>query len=108
MLASAFLIGLGAYLACGLGFAVAFSLTGVRRLDPTPRKEAGFRLLIIPGVTAFWPLLLRRWLAGVKQPPEECTVHRRLAAAGVAQEEAPVRSTDGRSQPRQAAPEPKP
>ena len=37
-------------------------------------------LLIIPGTMALWPLLLRRWLRGVRSPPEECNAHRRAAA----------------------------
>lgn len=27
----------------------------------------GFRLIIIPGIVVFWPLLLRKWIAAVKK-----------------------------------------
>ena len=47
-------------------FAVAFAAFGAARLDPNARGASlGFRLLIVlPGATALWPLLLRRWLRG--------------------------------------------
>ena len=77
MIAAAFLMLLGAYLACGLVFAVPFALIGVRRIDPHAANGSwGFRLLIIPGVMALWPILLRRWVTGVKEPPEQCDAHR--------------------------------
>ncbi len=65
------------YAASGLLFAVPFVLVGVNRIDPHAAHASwGFRLLIIPGTVAFWPLLLRRWLKGVHEPPEEKTPHR--------------------------------
>ncbi|MSU57239.1 MAG: hypothetical protein EXS35_03490 [Pedosphaera sp.] len=85
MIAAAFLIALGIYLACGLVFALPFVLVGAKRIDPHAAQGPwGFRLLIIPGVMALWPLLLRRWATGVKEPPEECNAHRRAARKGVA------------------------
>jgi hypothetical protein len=84
MIAVIFLILLGVYLACGFLFAVPFVFFGVKKIDPhAARGSWGFRLLIIPGTMAFWPLLLRRWMQGVHEPPEECDPHRR-AAKGVA------------------------
>jgi hypothetical protein len=83
MIAAALLILVGIYLACGLIFAVPFALVGVKRIDPHAVQGSwGFRLLIIPGTLAFWPLLLRRWLKGVHEPPEECYAHRRGANSG--------------------------
>lgn len=80
MIAATFLILLGAYLACGLVFAIPFALVGVKKIDPHAAHGSwGFRLLVIPGTMAFWPLLLRRWATGAKEPPEECNAHRRLA-----------------------------
>jgi membrane protein implicated in regulation of membrane protease activity len=88
MIAAAFLILLGCYLACGLVVAIPFAFVGVGRIDPHAAHGSwGFRLLIIPGSTAFWPLLLRRWLRGVKEPPEEGNDHR-LAARRSRREEA--------------------
>ena len=77
MIAAAFLILLGIYLACGLVFAIPFALIGVKRIDPHAAHGSwGFRLLIIPGTVVFWPLLLCRWLKGVHEPPEEKNPHR--------------------------------
>ena len=77
MIAAIFLIVLGAYLACGLAFAIPFALAGARRIDPHAAQGSwGFRLLIIPGTLAFWPLLLRRWAKGISEPPEESNAHR--------------------------------
>jgi len=79
---AALLILLGAYLACGLVFAVPFALAGVKRIDPhAARGSWGFRLLIIPGTMALWPLLLLRWTKGVQEPPAEDNAHRRAAAS---------------------------
>jgi hypothetical protein len=49
----------GAYVAAGAVFAVAFLTWGVSRIDPAARKGTlGFRLIILPGVVALWPVLL--------------------------------------------------
>lgn len=73
----------GIYLAVGLGFAVAFVTRGIGRLDPRTRDATwGFRLVVLPGAMALWPLLLARWLGGAAGPPVESTAHRRAAAAG--------------------------
>lgn len=72
----------GLYLAAGLLFAVPFVLRGVNRIDPAaPGSSWGFRLIIVPGVVALWPLLARRWLRGLS-PPEERNAHRRAARRG--------------------------
>jgi len=84
-IAAAFLILLGAYLACGLAFAIPFALAGVEKIDPHAAHGSwGFRVLVIPGTVAFWPLLLRRWVNGVKRPPEEHNAHRRAARERIA------------------------
>jgi hypothetical protein len=67
----------GVYLAAGLAFAIPFVLAGVKRIDPHAAHGSwGFRLLIIPGTMCFWPLLARRWMKGVHEPPEEDNPHR--------------------------------
>ena len=82
MIAAVFLIALGSYLAVGLLFAIPFALIGVKRIDPHAAHGSwGFRLLIIPGTMALWPLLVKRWRSGVPEPPEECNAHRRAARA---------------------------
>jgi hypothetical protein len=65
------------YFGLGLLFSVAFVTSGVKRLDPNA-KGSGlvFRLLILPGSAAFWPLLLRRWIRGDRDVPEEGNPHR--------------------------------
>jgi hypothetical protein len=68
------------YLALGLVFAVAFAARGVDAIDPAARGSTrGFRLMIVPGAIALWPLLLRRWLAGAP-PPTERNAHRDAAS----------------------------
>ena len=51
------------YLLCGLAVGVPFVLRGVDRVDPAARETSlGFRLLILPGTAALWPLLAVKWL----------------------------------------------
>ncbi len=68
------------YIACGLAFAPFFVWRGVDRVDPGAKSAGlGFRLIILPGVAALWPVLLRRWLTG-RLPPAERNAHRDAAA----------------------------
>ena len=84
MIAAYFLILMGAYLLCGLAFAVPFVLAGAGRIDPHAAHGTwGFRLLITPGTILLWPLLARRWLKGVHEPPEERNAHRLSAKCKV-------------------------
>ena len=77
---------LGAYAALGAAFAVPFLVRGIERLDSGAHGSSwGFRLIVFPGVVAFWPLLLRRWIAGAA-PPIEANAHRRAAQAVRAKE----------------------
>ncbi|MEM9803152.1 MAG: hypothetical protein AAGA20_22730 [Planctomycetota bacterium] len=77
-----FATGLGAYLAVGFVFAIAFSLFGAARIDPDARGATiGFRILVVPGATLLWPLLARRWITGAP-PPEERTPHKRAIDGG--------------------------
>jgi hypothetical protein len=70
---------LGAYTALGLLFAALFVARGIERVDPGARGSGwGFRLIVLPGVGALWPLLLGRWLRGEKRPVE-ATAHRRAS-----------------------------
>jgi len=79
---------LGAYLGVGLLFAIPFVLTGAGRLDEVARHgTVGFRLLIIPGVAALWPLLAWRWYRGDSTPPVEHNAHRDAAGPPVPIEE---------------------
>jgi hypothetical protein len=52
------------YLVIGFLFAVAFVTVGIGRMDHVAKDSGfGFRLIIVPGVVALWPLLLKRWVA---------------------------------------------
>ena len=79
-LAKLFVYALGVYAALGLMFSVLFVWIGVQRLDSEAQGSGvGFRLLILPGVAAFWPMFLQRWARGVAEPPVERNPHRRLS-----------------------------
>ena len=58
---------LAAYAAVGFLFALAFVSVGIRRMDPVAEHAPlGFRVVILPGVAALWPLLLVRWWKGTR------------------------------------------
>ncbi len=71
--AAEIIVAIGAaYAALGLLFAIPFVFVGAKKVDPqTIGSGLGFRLLVLPGVAAFWPLLLRRWISGGAAPEEE-------------------------------------
>jgi hypothetical protein len=51
------------YVAAGVLFALVFFVAGLRRIDETAaRGPWRFKLLILPGVVALWPVLLAKWL----------------------------------------------
>ena len=52
-----------AYVLCGLAVGVPFVLRGVDRVDEAARgAPLGFRLLILPGSVALWPLMAQKWI----------------------------------------------
>ena len=54
-----FVYALATYASLGLVFAVPFVWFGVQLLDSEAQGSGiGFRLLILPGVAAFWPMFL--------------------------------------------------
>lgn len=74
------LAALGAYLGLGLLVAVPFVLFGAGRVDPAAVQGTwGFKVLIIPGATIFWPVLLKRWMKR-EGPPQERSAHREGAS----------------------------
>ena len=78
-LISPLLAVLGIYLAVGLLFGIVFAFAGAKKIDPSAAAGSwGFKLLIIPGCSVFWPYLLMRWLKK-SPPPEECSAHRRAS-----------------------------
>ncbi|HEX5655031.1 MAG TPA: hypothetical protein VFX58_18270 [Chitinophagaceae bacterium] len=51
------------YLALGAVFFIPFLLKGIQKVDEGTRGSTiGFKIMIIPGVIVFWPVLLRKWL----------------------------------------------
>ena len=59
-----FFVGtLALYGLAGAAFAVVFVLFGIHRIDSVAEHASfGFRLIVLPGVAALWPLLLNRWI----------------------------------------------
>jgi hypothetical protein len=54
---------LTAYGLIGAVFAVAFVTMGIQRVDSVAvHAPLGFRLIVLPGVAALWPLMLVRWI----------------------------------------------
>jgi hypothetical protein len=56
-----FASGVVIYLTVGLVVGLAFIVFGVTRVQPVA-LTVGARILLLPGATVLWPLVLRRWL----------------------------------------------
>jgi hypothetical protein len=57
-----------AYVGCGVALGVPFVLSGVNRVDEAARgAPLGFRLLILPGTIALWPLMAIKWINARKR-----------------------------------------
>ena len=57
------LIVIAAYLVAGVIFAIAFVAAGAARIDSAARgSRLGFRVLLIPGSIALWPVLAQKWM----------------------------------------------
>jgi len=70
------------YAGIGLVFSVPFVWWGVKRIDSEAQGAGvGFRLLIVPGVVAFWPMFLYRLMRGIVEPSVEKTPHRLLSTS---------------------------
>lgn len=66
-IATTMLWAAGLYAGAGVAFALAFVIRGVSRVDPGAAGAPwSFRLLILPGAVALWPVLLGRWLRAAK------------------------------------------
>jgi len=76
-IAKVFVDVLAIYATLGILFAIAFVTEGITHIDSEAKGSGwGFRAIIFPGVAAFWPLLLSRWLRGIKEPPTQKDPHR--------------------------------
>jgi hypothetical protein len=62
---AAFIVyGVAVYLIIGVVFAIAFAMRGAHAIDAGARGTPwGFKVLILPGAAALWPLMLRKWIA---------------------------------------------
>lgn len=62
---TAILDGAALYAIAGVVFALVFLLLGLTRIDHGAKEAGlGFRMMILPGLIALWPLMLIRWLSG--------------------------------------------
>ena len=75
MLVEVILLIVAVYLLLGILFVIPFLTKGLTKVDEGARGGTiGFKIIIIPGVIVFWPLLLRRWIKAVQKlnfPPIE-------------------------------------
>lgn len=56
-----------AYVVIGLMAGLLFVVVGVARVQPAP-VTIGARILLLPGATALWPLVLARWFSTRRIP----------------------------------------
>ena len=57
------LIIVALYLICGLLISFFFLAKGLQEIDEgTHGTGIGFRVIILPGMIVFWPVLLKKWL----------------------------------------------
>ena len=70
------LLVLKSWLLVGFVFGLVFVVAGIGRVHEDARGSGpGFRLIVLPGCTVFWPWLLWLWVRR-RKPPVECTYHR--------------------------------
>jgi hypothetical protein len=51
------------YLALGILFVIPFLMKGLNKIDEGAHGSTiGFKIIIIPGVIVFWPVLLSKWI----------------------------------------------
>jgi hypothetical protein len=51
------------YLVLGVLFVIPFLVKGISKVDEGAHGgTVGFKIIIIPGVIVFWPVLLKKWM----------------------------------------------
>ena len=56
------------YLVLGLLFVIPFLVKGLTKVDEGAHGGTiGFKIIIIPGVIVFWPVLLSKWIRSIKK-----------------------------------------
>ena len=60
------------YLGLGVLFVIPFLIKGISKVDEGVHGgTTGFKIIIIPGVIVFWPVLLKKWLRVKNNNPTE-------------------------------------
>jgi hypothetical protein len=68
--AEVILFGAATYAALGAIFGALFIIAGVGRVDHAAVGAPwSFRLLILPGAAALWPLMLLKWIRATRPDP---------------------------------------
>jgi hypothetical protein len=68
MLVQIILILVLIYLLLGVLFLIPFLIKGLNKVDEGAHSGTiGFKIIIIPGVIVFWPVLLRKWVKANKE-----------------------------------------
>jgi hypothetical protein len=61
------LIIVAVYLLVGVLFVIPFLMKGLNKVDQGAHGSTiGFKIIIIPGVIVFWPVLLSKWMKGTR------------------------------------------
>ena len=56
------------YLVLGVLFVIPFLVKGITKVDEGAHGGTiGFKIIIIPGVIVFWPVLLNKWMKAGKE-----------------------------------------
>ena len=54
------------YLLGGVLFVIPFLMKGLKEIDEGAHDSTiGFKIIIIPGVIVFWPVLLSKWMTNL-------------------------------------------
>ena len=54
------------YAGFGIAIGIPFLVVGIQRIDAAARGAGwGFRLLVLPGVVALWPVMAVRWARSI-------------------------------------------
>lgn len=70
----------GLYVSLGVFVALGVLLGGLGKIDHAVSESTwGFKMLVVPGLAALWPLMLMRWIRGTGHPPSERNAHRKTA-----------------------------
>jgi len=59
------------YLLAGVLFVIPFLRKGIVKVDEGAHGgSVGFKIIIVPGVIIFWPVLLKKWKKALKKKAE--------------------------------------